>query len=44
MKKIAISSILFVSLVSSTVQALSWAIPFVVWDGKVYEVKQEEIF
>ena len=24
-------------------QALSWAIIFVVWEGKVYEVKQEEI-
>lgn len=43
MKKIAFSSLLFVCLISSTVQALSWAITFVVWEGKVYEVKQEEI-
>ena len=43
MKKIAFSSLLFVFLISSTVQALSWAITFVVWEGKVYEVKQEEL-
>jgi hypothetical protein len=30
-------------LISSSVQALSWAYPFVVWKGKVYEVKQEDI-
>ena len=30
-------------MISSSVQALSWAIIFVVWEGKVYEVKQEEI-
>lgn len=43
MKKITILSLLLALMISSTVQALSWAIIFVVWEGKVYEVKQEEI-
>lgn len=43
MKRIFVCSLLFVFTLSSTAQALSWAYPFVVWDGKVYEVKQEEI-
>lgn len=41
MKRILFLSLLFVLIMASTVQALSWAILFVVWDGKVYEVKQE---
>ncbi|MFD1032605.1 hypothetical protein [Metaplanococcus flavidus] len=43
MKKISLLSLIFIFLISSPVQALSWAYPFVVWDGKVYEVKEEEI-
>lgn len=35
--------LLFIFIFSSSVQALSWAYIFVVWDGKVYEVKQDEI-
>lgn len=43
MKK-TIGLLLFFALVSfSSVQALSWAYPFVVWKGNVYEVKQTEI-
>lgn len=42
MKKIFLLSILFIIVISFSVQALSWAYPFVVWEGKVYEVKQEE--
>ncbi len=30
-------------MMSSSVHALSWAYPFVVWEGKVYEVKREEM-
>lgn len=43
MKKITFLSLIFVFLISSSVQALSWAIAFVVWEGKVYEIKQEDI-
>ena len=43
MKKITLLSLLLAFMISSSVQALSWAIIFVVWEGKVYEVKQEEI-
>jgi hypothetical protein len=43
MRKITLFALLFIFIISSSVQALSWAIPFVVWKGKVYEVKQEEI-
>jgi hypothetical protein len=28
---------------SASVQALSWAYPFVVWDGSVYEVLEEKV-
>ncbi|MDF1511200.1 hypothetical protein PZE06_24005 [Robertmurraya sp. DFI.2.37] len=42
MKKIISFVLLLIWLSSSTAQALSWAYPFVVWEGKVYEVKQEE--
>ena len=34
---------MFVFLFSSSVQALSWAYPFVVWKGKVYQLTKEEI-
>lgn len=43
MKKITFLSLFFVIMISSSVQALSWAITFVVWEGKVYEVQQEDI-
>ncbi|WP_066399563.1 hypothetical protein [Neobacillus mesonae] len=43
MKRIVSLSLLLIFMISSSVQALSWAYPFVVWKGKVYEVKQEEI-
>jgi hypothetical protein len=42
MRKITLLSLLFIFIISSSVHALSWAYPFVVWKGKVYEVKQEE--
>ncbi len=43
MKRITLLSLLLVFMISSNVQALSWAFSFVVWNGKVYEVKHEEI-
>ena len=43
MKKIAFLSLILVFIVSSSVQAHKWAYAFVVWDGKVYEVKEEQI-
>ncbi|QFF99249.1 hypothetical protein PB01_10625 [Psychrobacillus glaciei] len=43
MKRITLFSIFFIFIISSTAQALTRAYPFVVWEGKVYEVKQEEI-
>ncbi|WP_391201444.1 hypothetical protein [Psychrobacillus sp. L4] len=43
MKRITLFSLFFICMISSTAQALTWAYPFVVWEGKVYEVKQEEI-
>ena len=42
MKKIAFLSLILVFIVSSPVQAHKWAYKFVVWDGKVYEVKEEQ--
>ena len=30
-------------MISSSVQAFEWAYSFVVWDGKVYEVKKDEL-
>jgi hypothetical protein len=41
-RRITVLSLLLIFMISSSVQALSWAYPFVVWKGKVYEVKQEE--
>ena len=43
MKKITFLSFFLVLMISSSVQALVWAYPFVTWDGKVYEVKEEEL-
>lgn len=43
MKKISLLTLMLLFTFASSVQALSWAIIFVVWDGKVYEVKQDEI-
>lgn len=43
MKRILLFSLFFIFMISSSAQALTWAYPFVVWEGKVYEVKKEEI-
>lgn len=43
MRRTTLLTLLFVFIISSSAQALSWAYPFVVWKSKVYEVKQEEI-
>ncbi|MFS0781917.1 hypothetical protein [Bacillus sp. 1P06AnD] len=43
MKRILFLSIILMYMCAFSVQALSWQYPFVVWKGKVYEVKQEEI-
>lgn len=43
MKKITLLSLLLIFMISSSVHALKWAYPFVVWKGKIYEVKQEEM-
>ena len=42
MKRITILSLLLVLFISTSAQALSWAYPFVVWNGNVYEVRGEE--
>ncbi|KOS62201.1 hypothetical protein FJQ98_17415 [Lysinibacillus agricola] len=42
MKRKTLLSLLLIFMISSSVQALSWAYPFVVWKEKVYEIKQEE--
>ncbi|MDN4607674.1 hypothetical protein [Sporosarcina highlanderae] len=42
MKK-SILCLLIILLTNSSVQALSWAYPFVVWKGKVYEVTEEKV-
>ncbi|WP_416151437.1 hypothetical protein ACM26V_10860 [Salipaludibacillus sp. HK11] len=34
---------LFIFTVTTSVQALSWAYSFVVWNGNVYEVKEEKV-
>ncbi|WP_416150552.1 hypothetical protein ACM26V_06160 [Salipaludibacillus sp. HK11] len=34
---------LFIFTVTTPVQALSWAYSFVVWNGNVYEVKEEKV-
>jgi hypothetical protein len=42
MRKIALLTLLSILMFSISVQAIKWQYPFVVWKGKVYEVKQEE--
>ena len=42
MKKFVPLFIILLFLFSSMAHALSWAYPFVVWKGKVYEVKHED--
>ena len=44
MKRIILLSLPFLLITSFSVQALEWAYSFIVWEGKVNEVKQEEIF
>jgi hypothetical protein len=41
MKRIAIFLIIFIFAANSSVHALSWAYPFVVWKGNVYQVTDE---
>jgi len=43
MKRTLLFFILFILTFTSSVRALSWAYPFVVWNGKVYEVKEEKV-
>ena len=43
MKKITLLSLLLAFTISSSVQAIDWVISFVVWEGNVYEVKEEII-
>ena len=43
MKKITLLSLLLTFAISSSVQAIDWVISFVVWEGNVYEVKEEII-
>jgi hypothetical protein len=43
MRKIVFFTLLFILMFSVSVQAIKWQYSFVVWKGKVYEVKQEEI-
>lgn len=35
--------LIFIVIVTSSVQALSWAYSFVVWNGNVYVVKEEKV-
>lgn len=42
MRRITLLFLLLVFIISSSVQALSWSYPFVVWKENVYEAKQEE--
>ncbi|QDQ03457.1 hypothetical protein FOH38_19025 [Lysinibacillus fusiformis] len=43
MMKRAILFFVFIFAFTSSVQALDWAYPFVVWNGNVYEVKEEKV-
>ena len=43
MKRVSFLTIILVFCISFSVQAFEWAYSFVVWDGKQYEVKEEEI-
>lgn len=42
MKRATLLAFIFFFIISTNVRALDWAYAFVVWEGKVYEVKQEE--
>lgn len=42
MEKWLLSTFILFFLFASNAQALSWAYPFIVWKGNVYEVKLEE--
>ncbi|WP_226665196.1 hypothetical protein [Metabacillus litoralis] len=43
MKKISIIVLLSFVTFTSSAQGLSWAFPFVVWEGHVYEVTNEKV-
>ena len=43
MKKIPFLSLIFVFVLSSSVQAFEWSYSFVIWDGKEYKVKLAEL-
>ncbi|MDW0115358.1 hypothetical protein QTL97_00190 [Sporosarcina thermotolerans] len=43
MKKTIMCLLIITLLVNSSAHALSWAIEFVVWNGKVYEVTDEKV-
>lgn len=43
LKKVVMFYLLFIFMYTSSVQALSWAYAFVVWDGKVYKVTEEKL-
>lgn len=43
MKKTIMSLLIITLLTSSSAYSLSWAIKFVVWNGKLYEVTDEEV-
>lgn len=42
MRRVTFLSLLFFFTISTNVHALSWAYAFVAWEGKMYEVKQDE--
>lgn len=42
MKKIFLFALVLIFISFASAQALTWAYGFVVWDGNVYEVKDEE--
>lgn len=44
MKRFLLFVFVFLSITNTYVHALSWAYPFVVWNGKVYEVTGEQVF
>lgn len=43
MKRITLLLLILIFAIVPSAQALTWAYGFVVWDGNVYEVKEEEI-
>lgn len=43
MKRTILCLLIITLLTNSSVQALSWAYPLVVWKGKVYEVTDEKV-